>query len=136
MTEWDYTIYCDGGKKPNQDAYCRYLIQYMDVPLDPVHVDLPEAKTNNQAEYYALIKALEELVSMLKHSKDEDLPKRCSVQVFTDSMLMANQVNGSWKINDIELFRLCAETRSLLAEFAKCSIVQIDRSQIQHILGC
>ena len=136
MNEWDYTIHCDGGKKPKQPAYCRFRIQYMDVPLDPIHVELPEAKTSNQAEYYALIKALEHLLDTLSHSKEENLAKRCTVQVLTDSMLMSHQVMGLWKINNNELFNLCTKARSLLAEFKKYSIAQIDREQIVHVLGC
>ena len=45
--------------------------------------------TNNEAEYMSLIRAME-------HSVENEME---NINVFMDSKLVVNQVNGSWKIN-------------------------------------
>ena len=73
--------------------------------------------TNNQAEYTALITALESV---------KDLKNR-QIQIFTDSMLLANQINGLWKVKHPGIAELHKKAKNLLKEYASISISHVRR---------
>jgi len=62
--------------------------------------------TNNQAEYIALIRGLGELGKIKK--KDD------KAKVMVDSQLIYNQILGNYKINKLELKKLCEEACRLI----------------------
>jgi len=73
--------------------------------------------TNNNAEYTALITALEialnsQLLKLIVH---------------TDSMLVANQINGSWKVKDPEIRILFSKAKKLIEKLEDFSITHIRR---------
>ena len=59
-------------------------------------------KTNNEMEYEALLYLLRG-TSILPGD-----------QIFSDSQLVVNQVNGKWKVKEPRLFPLCQEAQKLL----------------------
>ena len=73
--------------------------------------------TNNNAEYTALITALEIAIS-------ENLEE---INIFTDSQLVANQINGSWKVKDSDIKLLFNKAKSLISNFSHFSITHIRR---------
>ena len=73
--------------------------------------------TNNNAEYTALITALEIALSL----------KLLRIRVFTDSMLVANQINGSWKVKDADIRVLFSNAKKLIENFEDFSITHIRR---------
>ncbi|MGI9534208.1 MAG: ribonuclease HI family protein, partial [Thermodesulfobacteriota bacterium] len=73
--------------------------------------------TNNNAEYTALITALE-------IAKSENLEK---INVYTDSQLVANQVNGAWKVKDSDIKLLFNKTKDLISNFSHFTITHIRR---------
>ena len=75
--------------------------------------------TNNQAEYKALITALENLK---KYSEEE-------ISIFTDSQLIANQINGLWKVKDSDLSKLFIKAKNYLKKFKKITITHIRREK-------
>ena len=76
-------------------------------------------KTNNQAEYTALITALESAL---------DLSEK-QVRVFTDSMLVANQMNGLWKVKHADIIPLNKQAKTLFKNYKDISIQHIPREQ-------
>src|SRR5690242_21822557 len=71
--------------------------------------------TNNVAEYTALIRALEEARAL-----------GCSrISVFTDSELMARQINGQYRVKTEHLFPLYQRVTILLT--------YIDRATVTHV---
>jgi ribonuclease HI len=74
-------------------------------------------KTNNQAEYTALIEALESA---------KELNGR-PIRIYTDSLLVANQVNGLWKVKHAEIIPLNKKARSLFTGFKDITIRHIPR---------
>jgi len=74
-------------------------------------------KTNNQAEYTALITALESA---------NDLKER-QIKIFTDSLLVANQINGIWKVRHPEIITLNKKAKQLLQNFKNITIQHIPR---------
>lgn len=75
--------------------------------------------TNNEAEYRALIEALGCL-------SDEKSPE---IRIRTDSQLVANQMNGLWKVKDPKLRVLHAEAKKLAAALPRLKIDHIPRER-------
>ena len=73
--------------------------------------------TNNNAEYVALITALE-------IAKSENLKE---INVYTDSQLVANQINGYWKVKDSDIKLLFNRAKSLINNFPHFTITHIRR---------
>jgi ribonuclease HI len=76
--------------------------------------------TNNQAEYHALIDGLKAVA--------EWKPDR--LDVFLDSKLVVEQVNGRWKVKEPDLKKLHALATELLQAFGdQASVRHVERSQ-------
>jgi ribonuclease HI len=73
--------------------------------------------TNNQAEYEALITALQSAKEL----------KRSHLKIYTDSSLLANQINGNWHVRDSKIRVLYKKARELIAEFEQIEIEYIPR---------
>ena len=73
--------------------------------------------TNNEAEYRALIAALGYLVA-------EDSPQ---VRIHTDSQLVANQMNGLWKVKDPKLRILHLKAKKLASLLPALEIEYVPR---------
>lgn len=76
-------------------------------------------RTNNQAEYTALITALE---SAREYKNRE-------IRIFTDSLLLANQMNGLWKVKHPEIKELYGKAKGLIEGFSRVTISHIPREE-------
>ncbi|NIT14055.1 MAG: reverse transcriptase-like protein [Candidatus Dadabacteria bacterium] len=76
--------------------------------------------TNNQAEYKALILALDYLIT-----SNINQP----VKFFTDSQLLANQINGSWKVKHPDIALLFKEAKALINKLPSFEISYIPRDE-------
>ncbi len=75
--------------------------------------------TNNMAEYEALLIALNDAV---QNSVKE-------VTVYTDSQLVANQINGLYKIKNMTLFQYVKKIKQTIGNFDHFAINYIPREQ-------
>nr|XP_043615952.1 uncharacterized protein LOC122587853 [Erigeron canadensis] len=75
--------------------------------------------SNNEAEYEALLAGL-------KMAKQMGVKK---IQVFVDSQLVANQINGTFKANQASMQLYLEETKKLIEEFESFHIEQVRRNQ-------
>ncbi|MBS3792378.1 ribonuclease HI family protein [Candidatus Bipolaricaulota bacterium] len=120
MTE-DYgelRIYTDGASRGNPgDAAWGYVI--LDESENPVTQQSGYIghSTNNQAEYFAVIRALQ---------RAKDLT-RGEVRIHSDSQLLVNQVTGAWKVKDNELRRLYSRVKSLADQFKRVGFTHLPR---------
>jgi ribonuclease H / adenosylcobalamin/alpha-ribazole phosphatase len=73
--------------------------------------------TNNEAEYHALIEGLKAV--------SEWKPDR--LEVYLDSKLVVEQVNGRWKVKESRLQALHREAKELIARFAEVEIKHVAR---------
>jgi ribonuclease HI len=115
-------IYTDGASRgnPGEAAYA-YVIS-RDGHDDIEDADRLGRMTNNQAEYTALVRALEHVL--------EELGDRYSVVVHSDSELMVKQINGEYKVKNAELRPLYEEARSLTDRFkGGVELVHVRRGQ-------
>ena len=78
--------------------------------------------TNNQAEYYGLIKALEYIENELDIN-DID------ITVFSDSQLMVNQINGTNKVKHENMKPLYEKVMIIKRQFNKFTIMHIPRKE-------
>ena len=76
-------------------------------------------RTNNQAEYWALITALK---SAKKHCKKP-------IKIYTDSLLLANQINGLWKVKNPDIAVLNREAKTLLKDYKETNIIHVPREE-------
>jgi ribonuclease HI len=104
-------IYVDGsGWNGRESKASIYIDKY--VP-EVIKISIPEEKTNNYMEYYALKYAIE------KVAEDGDT-------IYIDSQLVYNQLFGGWKINYEHLRQLNQEILELL-KTKKVNIIWIGR---------
>lgn len=97
-------IYTDGASRGNPGpASYAFVIVTDDTIMHESSGYLGEA-TNNQAEYHAIINALE----------DANQRDRNTVDLFSDSKLVINQLNGKWRVKDDTLAQRYADVQTLL----------------------
>ncbi|MBI3366697.1 ribonuclease HI family protein [Candidatus Roizmanbacteria bacterium] len=113
-------LFTDGGSlnNPGQAAYA--FIIYKDSLLVTSRAECIGIATNNVAEYTGLIKGLEEIKRLL--SKIKNLGLR--IEVYSDSSLMVNQLNGLFKIKNAKIRELVFKIRLLEGE-VKLPIIYI-----------
>jgi ribonuclease HI len=112
-------IYIDGAARGNPgESGIGVLIKEEDGRAREIKKYLG-TRTNNQAEYTALITALE---SARVH-KDRE------IRIFTDSLLLANQMNGLWKVKHPEIKELYKKAKSLIEGFSRVTISHIPREE-------
>ena len=112
-------IYTDGCSKGNPGPAAIGVAAYKDGDRTPFFTLSDEigVTTNNQAEYRALIKALEYAVNL----------KVLEVEIRSDSELMVNQMNGSYRVKNIDLKPLHIEAKRLSGLIEKFTIAAIPR---------
>jgi len=113
-------VYTDGGARGNPGpAAISYIIYRSDDQKLEQRSKYIGQKTNNYAEYSAILEAL---VNLKKYEPDE-------VIVYTDSSLVYNQINGYWKIKDEDLKNIALEINKELTNFRHFKIFYIPREK-------
>ncbi|TMH96645.1 reverse transcriptase-like protein [Candidatus Bathyarchaeota archaeon] len=83
-------------------------------------------RTNNEAEYYALLKALE-LIAEKATGKGPG--KIGEALVRSDSTLVVNQVNGEWRVEDEKLIELSSNARNLIKKIGPARLEWVPREE-------
>lgn len=106
------TIHTDGGSRGNPgQAAVGVVIQFSVVSSQKSEEEIIEIgkrigiKTNNEAEYMAVITALEEIV-------ERKIPAD-HINFILDSLLVVNQLKGSYKVKQAHLQQLLSQVRKL-----------------------
>jgi len=116
----DLVLYVDGASKGNPGpAAAGIIIKSSDGVVLMARGRFLGKQTNNQAEYAALIDALE-AAAMLKPSR---------VRVVSDSQLLVMQMLGQYKVRNDGLKPLAERARRLASGFAACDFVHVPRCQ-------
>lgn len=111
-------IHCDGASRNNPGESAAGAV--LKTPTGEKIAEISEylgIKTNNEAEYLALILALEE--AQRRGAR--------AVMVKCDSMLLVKQVNGEWKVKHPNMKPLCAKARRLADGFDSFKILHVRR---------
>ncbi|HET9850246.1 MAG TPA: reverse transcriptase-like protein [Candidatus Saccharimonadales bacterium] len=111
-------IYTDGGSRGNPgDSACAFIICKMDEIVVEKSGYYMGTATNNQAEYYGMIKGLE-------RARDLGIDK---VDLMSDSQLVVNQMNGFYKVKNQELAPLHHQLKELSDSFEHISFTHVPR---------
>jgi ribonuclease HI len=112
-------IYTDGCSKGNPGPAGIGVAVYQDEERVPIFMISNEigSVTNNQAEYRALIRALEYAVGI----------KASDLEIRSDSELMVKQMNGSYRVKNADLKPLYQEAKRLAGLISTFSINYIPR---------
>lgn len=114
-------VFCDGasrgqGKKKVGEASCAVVVYKNRKKIAQFARGLG-SRSNNEAEYEALIAGL--LICSMADFVDPI--------IYTDSAVVANQVNGKWKCKNTSLVPLLMTIEDIRDEF-NFKLVQVDRS--------
>jgi len=119
----DYFLYTDGASRGNPgEAGAGAVILDKDGTVVKEVTEYLGEKTNNTAEYRALILGLMEVLR-LGGSK---------VQIFSDSELIVKQVNGAYNVRNQGLKVLYNNVKELLEKFVQYDIRYISREKNRH----
>ena len=114
-------IYTDGGARGNPGpAAAGAVILDGDKKIE-LKKYLGDDRTNNWAEYEAVVLALQE-------AKKHGLANR-EIEVRMDSKLVVEQMSGTWKIKEPNLKTQAASVRALLFDFPQNRFVHIPREE-------
>ncbi|MEO0124786.1 MAG: ribonuclease HI family protein [candidate division WOR-3 bacterium] len=110
-------IYVDGASwgNPGPSAYAFIFVKENEILFRDY--DYIGKKTNNFAEYTAIIKALEKAVEWT----------RWKIQVYSDSELVVSQVNKEWRIKNQTLKKLHNEIKDLIGDFEDVKFFHVSR---------
>ena len=125
----------DGGSKGNPGAgYGSYALQWAgQAQPEVVRLEFGGRVTNNEAEYDTLIAALQDLLARAAAARVP--PSQVYVDIWGDSQLVVNQVNGGWKINKPHLLARCNQVRDLLQQFGFAALNYHPREESVALLG-
>lgn len=108
-----YLIHCDGGSRGNPGpAASAYLITNDHGEDVGQGTRFLGQKTNNEAEYYAVIDALSWVVSRFPVLAD-------TIEVYLDSDLLVNQLSGRYRVKSAKLLPLILKVKSLERQIAR-----------------
>jgi ribonuclease HI len=117
-------IWVDGGAHGNGTEAARCYGSYQIEGQAVVHQDFPQAHTNNEAEYRALIAAL------------KAAPQGRPVHVYSDSNLLVNQVMGYWRVKEPELASLKVAVMQIIQDRQISLFMEwVPRAEIEARLG-
>ena len=119
-------IYTDGGSRGNPgEAAIGFVIADGKGNVIKKHGERLGVKTNNEAEYTAVVLALKKAKALFGKEKT----KKMSVEARMDSELVARQLTGTYKIQEEHLFPLFIAIWNLRQDFAGISFTHIPREK-------
>lgn len=127
-------IVFDGGSLNNPGhGYGSYQISVDHDAPRIERLDFGSPVTNNEAEYLALINALEDAVATLERLGID--PSHSTVLVQGDSQLVLKQIGGEWKVRQSHLLPLRDRALALVSRLGTVSLQWHGRLNSVRILG-
>jgi len=115
-------VFSDGGARGNPGpAAAAFIVLSENGQVLAANSRYLGLRTNNQAEYEALIAALESAVAL--HAEE--------VICHLDSELVAKQLNGEYTVKNSELRKLWRKIQELNSCFKKVRFISVPRTNIQ-----
>ncbi|MCF7835651.1 MAG: ribonuclease HI family protein [Candidatus Marinimicrobia bacterium] len=119
-------IYTDGGSRGNPGpAGVGVVIANTQNQIIKKYSKFLGVKTNNEAEYEAVILALEKA----KHFFGKDKAKKTDIEFRMDSELVARQLRGEYRLKEEKLFPLFIKIWNLKVDFGETSFMEIPREK-------
>lgn len=119
-------VYTDGGSRGNPGpAALGVVIQDAKGNTIKKFGERLGIKTNNEAEYSAIIAALQKVKALYGKEKT----KKMAIDMRMDSELAAKQLNSVYKIEEERLFPLFIKVWNLKMDFRKITFSHVPRAQ-------
>ena len=119
-------IYTDGGSRGNPGpAGMGVVVANEKGKMMKEYSGFLGVKTNNEAEYEAVIFGLKKIKALLGKEKI----KNTEIEFRLDSQLIARQLNGEYKIEEERLFPLFIKIWNLKMDFGPIKFSEIPREQ-------
>ena len=118
-------IYTDGGSRGNPGPAAIGAVIYKDGQPVKKYGEFIGQKTNNQAEYEAVIFALKKVKLLFGKKKT----KTMEIEFFLDSELIVKQLNHQYKIKEKDLQPLFIRIWNLMLDFGQVSFKHILREK-------
>ena len=119
-------IYTDGGARGNPGpAALGVIIQDAKGHAIKKYGEALGVKTNNEAEYAAVVSALKKIKALYGKEKT----KKMTVEMRMDSEFVARQLNGEYKVEEERLFPLFIKVWNLKMDFGKISFSHVPREK-------
>ncbi len=115
----DIKIYADGGSRGNPGPSASgYVLLTEDDQLIKANGVFLGTTTNNQAEYKSIKFALQDALALGTKTVD----------VYMDSLLVVNQINGKFKIKNEALYPIYRDIKDLVTQFDSVSFTHVPRA--------
>lgn len=119
-------VYTDGGSRGNPGpAALGVVIQDAAGHTIKVYGEALGVKTNNEAEYSAVVSALKKIKALFGKKKTKNM----KVEMRMDSELVARQLTGQYKIEVEKLFPLFISVWNLKMDFKEISFRHVPREK-------
>lgn len=119
------SVYTDGGSRGNPGlAGIGVLIKYNSEEKGYSEY-IGDDRTNNEAEYEALIFALKKIKQLAGKKKSKSVRVEC----FSDSELMVKQLNHQYKLKDEKIKKYFITIWNLMLDFNQVEISHIPREE-------
>ena len=119
-------VYTDGGSRGNPgQAAIGVVISDEKVRVIKEYGEKLGVKTNNEAEYMAVIFALKKMKALFGKEKI----KKMEINFKMDSEFVVRQLNGDYKIEEERLFPLFISVWNLKFDFGKISFSHVPREK-------
>lgn len=126
MKQEKIIVYTDGGSRGNPGlAGAGVVITGGEGKIIKEYSKFLGIKTNNEAEYEAVIFALQKLKALFGKEK----MSQTEIEFKMDSQLAVRQLNGEYKIETQTLFPLFIKVWNLKMDFGPISFTKIPREQ-------
>ena len=119
-------IYFDGGSRGNPGPAAIGVV-FSDSKGEIIHSykECIGEATNNQAEYRAIIKALEIL---LKSDWQKNNGENSKITCYLDSLLVVEQINGNYKVKNHDIKQYIEKLSKLIKEIFKYLLKELSIS--------
>ena len=120
-----------GNEQKTQPRHAKIVVAYKEKLNSGFQIRWEEIgdRTNNEAEYIALLKALSIIEAKWGAIGEASGKGAEPIKVHSDSMLIVNQVKGSYEVTDVKLRQLCENVKGLMKKMSAVKLEWIPREE-------
>ncbi len=121
-----------GNQQKGQPRQAKIAVVYREKPGADFRIRCQGIgdKTNNEAEYHALLKALSIIRSKWAEAGEGVLPRGVEpIKIYSDSELIVNQVKGEYKVKKPNLRDLQEKARDMMEKLGSVTVGWVPREK-------
>jgi ribonuclease HI len=120
-----------GNEQKTLPRKAKIVVAYKEKPNSAFQIRWEEIgdRTNNEAEYVALIKALDIIDAKWGAAGEASGKGAEPIKIHSDSLLIVNQVRGAYEVTDVKLRTLCETVKGLMKKMSAVKLEWIPREE-------